>query len=154
MERNIICMTNICKVWAWFTVSPVFHWLSFGKLKQLSSHLMYPLDKNHITLASVGGDICGKVYRPLCYLANCLLQLEVITVSIRKKNPKRSQSQPCLSLLCWWIKKFFTSKRGMAVAKNKMQIYESNSDSSQKYSNTDIVLRACEGKLVSCECSC
>lgn len=72
----------------------------------------------------------------------------------QEKKTKQSQSQPCLSWLCWWIKKFFTSKRDMAVAKNKMQIYESSSDSSQKYSNADIVLRACEGKLVSCECSC
>lgn len=115
---------------------------------------MYPLDKNHITLTSVGGDICGKVYRPLCYLANCLLQLEVITVGIRKKKTKTVSVSTLFEFAMLVDKKFFTSKRGMAVAKNKMQIYESNSDSSQKYSNTDIVLRACEGKLVSCECSC
>lgn len=51
-------------------------------------------------------------------------------------------------------KKFFANKPVMDVAKNKMPIYESSSDSSQQYCNTGTVHRVCEKKLVSCECSC
>lgn len=70
-----------------------------------------------------------------------VLQLEVITVSIRKKP-----SLSLRSLLEFAVpvdKKFFASKCGMPVAKNKMRIYES---SSQQYCNTDTVHSAYERK--------
>lgn len=161
MEGNWICKINICKVWAHFTISTVFHRLAISKYKQLSSQLVYLLDKKQVMLTSVLGDSWEKTCRSFSYLAHCHtaevspargLLLEAITVSTRK-NPVWV-SGPCLSLQCWWIKKYFARKCGKAVAKIKTVIYEISSDSSQQYSNTDIVHRACERKLVSCECSC
>lgn len=68
-------------------------------------------------------------------------------------NNSKYQKEPSLSLrslpefAVLVDKKYFASKCGKAVAKSKTGIYEVSSDSSQQYSNTDIVHRACERNL-------
>lgn len=70
-----------------------------------------------------------------------------------QKKQTRWSLRSLLEFAVLEYKKFFTNKPGMDVTKSKMPIYESSSDSSQQYCDTGTVHRACERKLVSCECS-
>jgi len=116
------------------------------------------LDKNQVTLTSVLGGIWAKSVQ-IFFLPFTLSHCRGIAskcIAVGGDNNKY-QKEPSLSLrslpefVVLVDKKLCSRKCGMAVAKTKTGIYDISSDSSQQYCNTEIIHRACERKLFSCE---